>query len=277
MQAWSENINTNLQDAPDALTFIFFATTALASFSSWVAVAMNWQLSIEPALFMRSEHLRLTRASPDTTTFTFFLALVSISCPYSLYRSDISFTFSFFSSSLYLTVSSSRRRMMSASLKACSTSVWIVTCGCILLVFFLLTRSKRYQRALPDGACWVPGPQSPFSALAVPPRSPPRPEGGGRLQKRRGAPQARADWGSGCGMSGWEHWEDKSVSWHAFTCGTFQINPPGDPYVDGSNKADALPLFLHKVQLGLQILRCNSQHHLCGHVWCDAVVVLQDG
>lgn len=122
-----------LYKLPEVFTFSFFATTALASFSSCVAVVTNWCLSMRRALSKRSEHLRWANESPDTITFTSLLALVSISCPYSLYLSEIAFTvFFFFSSSSSLFVPSdqpsSSSRMTSASWKACSRSVWTVTC-----------------------------------------------------------------------------------------------------------------------------------------------------
>lgn len=116
---------------PEVLTFSFVARMALASFSNWVAMVINWWLSMEHACSKRSEHLQLANESADTMTFTSLLALVSISCPYSMYLSDIPLTFFFCSSpSPSSDHHSSSSRMTSAPWKAWSRSVWIDTWEC---------------------------------------------------------------------------------------------------------------------------------------------------
>lgn len=42
------------------------------------------------------------------------------------------------------------------------------------------------------------------------------------------------------------------------------------------NKTGAMLLFFDEIHFGLQILCCNTQHHICGHVWRDAVVILHN-
>lgn len=55
----------------------------------------------------------------------------------------------------------------------------------------------------------------------------------------------------------------------------FQADPPGDQHVEGTDQTRPLLLLFDEAHLGLQVLCRNAHHLICGHVRCDAVVVLR--